>query len=155
MALYLVDQMIPRPSVILARGRQLDAALLRRVAPDIIVFPLIAPRFDAVQMLCQLEVLGYCGTACVIMPPLPSPEMVRDELIAAAADIKLVMLELPDLPPRPSRPIRPQPRPSARFARASKRHGGQTHRRSPAAPPGRHRRGVPGLPVRKPASTGC
>ncbi|MDZ4096631.1 MAG: hypothetical protein U1D35_17165 [Paracoccaceae bacterium] len=99
MALYLVDQMIPRPSVILARGRQLDAALLRRVAPDIIVFPLIAPRFDAVQMLCQLEVLGYCGTACVIMPPLPSPEMVRDELIAAAAGIKLVMLELPDLPP--------------------------------------------------------
>jgi len=73
----------------------LDRALLDRVAPQAVSFPLIGPEGDAIQILGLLGPLGFCGEAIIFAPRLPDREMVRRELREAALGLKLTVVELP------------------------------------------------------------
>jgi hypothetical protein len=88
-----LPDLAPGWSVVVARFALLDDALLRRVAPDVVAFPLFGPGYDALQVVERLGQLGYRGRMCCITDPLPAPEMVRCELEAAGGGGHLVMVE--------------------------------------------------------------
>lgn len=71
----------------------LDAALLARLAPDCVIFPLMAPDFDAPMVIEKLAALGFSGQACVVAPPLPNRRMVEIELRSIAPILHLLLIE--------------------------------------------------------------
>ncbi len=73
----------------------LDAALLARLDPGWVIFPLMAPDFDAPLVIERLAELGYAGQACVVAPPLPNRRMVEIELRAMAPILHLMLVERP------------------------------------------------------------
>ena len=71
----------------------LNAALLDRLAPDCVIFPLIASSFDALQVIERLAEMGYRGQACVMAPHLPNRRMVEAELRSHGPGLRLVLIE--------------------------------------------------------------
>jgi hypothetical protein len=74
----------PRMTVIMARFGLLDRRLLDSVQPHCVLFPLLGPDFDAVQVIERLDALRFQGSLCVVAPAsLPAPGLVLRELRAA------------------------------------------------------------------------
>ena len=71
----------------------LDADVLARIRPEWVVFPLMAPGFDAPHVIETLQALGYAGRACVVAPRLPNRRMVEVELRSIAPALHLVLVE--------------------------------------------------------------
>ena len=71
----------------------LDAALLARLSPAWVVFPLMASGFDAPLVIETLASLDYSGRACVVAPPLPNRRMVEIELRSIAPTLHLMLVE--------------------------------------------------------------
>lgn len=71
----------------------LDAGLLERIRPGWVVFPLLAPRFDAHHVIEILAVLGYARGVCIMAPPLPNRRMVETELRAIAPSLHLMLVD--------------------------------------------------------------
>jgi hypothetical protein len=71
----------------------LNAALLARLAPGWVVFPLMAAGFDAPLVIENLVALGYSGRACVVAPRLPNRRMVEVELRSIAPTLHLMLVE--------------------------------------------------------------
>lgn len=82
--------------VFVAPFSDLDAALLARLCPEWVVFPLMAPGFDAPVIIEMLVELGYSGRACVVAPRLPNRRMVEVELRSIAPSLHLVLVETPE-----------------------------------------------------------
>jgi hypothetical protein len=61
-----------------------DAALLARLDPRLVLCPLLGAGFDALQVAERLERLGWTGRLRVLAPALPAPAMVEAELAARA-----------------------------------------------------------------------
>jgi hypothetical protein len=80
--------------VFVAPISELDADLLARLRPGWVVFPLMAPGFDAPGVIETLDALGYSGRACVLAPRLPNLRMVEIELRSMAPTLHLVLVEL-------------------------------------------------------------
>lgn len=93
--LSLIDRLIPRPSVVMARFAMLNAELLARVRPECVVLPLLSPAFDAIQAIQRLVLLGYSGRICILAPPLPNRAMVETELRGYAPGMTIKLMELP------------------------------------------------------------
>jgi hypothetical protein len=62
--------------------RQLDAPMLGRLLPELVVMPLFGDGFDAIEALQRLDRLGYRGTVVVRGPALPNRAIVERELAA-------------------------------------------------------------------------
>jgi hypothetical protein len=62
--------------------RALDAQVLGRLLPELVVMPLFGNGFDAIEALQRLERLGYRGTIVVRGPALPNRAIVERELAA-------------------------------------------------------------------------
>lgn len=69
----------------------LSRDLLHETTPDAVACPLIAPDFDAFDVVQRLQGLGFSGMALVLTPPLPMPGLVERELAAAAPDLAIVL----------------------------------------------------------------
>lgn len=82
-------------SIFVAPLSSLDAALLARLSADWVVFPLMAPGFDAPLVIETLVELGYSGRACVVAPRLPNRRMVEIELRSIAPTLHLMLVETP------------------------------------------------------------
>lgn len=82
-ALPLIDKLPRRPSVVIARFRGLDKALLDRVSPHRVICPLISGDFDAMEVLKLLRRLRWKGPVEVVGPEMANPEMVEKELRSA------------------------------------------------------------------------
>ncbi|MGB8813924.1 MAG: hypothetical protein WCC57_12135 [Paracoccaceae bacterium] len=93
--LSLIEKLIPRPSVVIARFAMLNAELLARVRPECVILPLLSPAFDAIQAIQRLILLGYSGSICVFAPPLPNRAMVEAELRGYAPGVVIKLMELP------------------------------------------------------------
>jgi hypothetical protein len=74
----------------------LDAALLARVAPQAVAFPLMGRTHDATQVLGVLDACGFGGEAIILAPPLPNRGMVARELAACAPRVRLTLVEARD-----------------------------------------------------------
>ena len=74
---------------VFASFEDLTADLLSEAEPDIIVSPLVGPRFDAAEVAEILDDLGYEGRYVVVAPPLPQPDIIRGDLSAAAPGLEL------------------------------------------------------------------
>jgi 2-methylisocitrate lyase-like PEP mutase family enzyme len=71
----------------------LDAALLARLCPEWVVFPLMTTGADAPLVIETLAALGYSGRACVVAPHLPNRRMVEVELRSIAPTLNLMLVE--------------------------------------------------------------
>ena len=80
-------------SVVACGFAALDTALLDRVAPDLVVFPLLATGFDAAQVAARLHNVAFQGRALVIAPKRPNREMVLKELRALAPGLSISLIE--------------------------------------------------------------
>ncbi|HPE24526.1 hypothetical protein [Albidovulum sp.] len=80
-----------------ARHDHLDARLLAKVMPDLIVAPLLAPGFDAIELSETLHRLGFRGRFVVFAPSLPNARTVTAELRAhcPALAIDLIQIDAP------------------------------------------------------------
>lgn len=95
--LALLEQCRRPPALVLAHGRDLDAALIARVAPRAVVFALFAAQNDALAVLGRLAKAGHTGRIFALSPPLPNPRMVERELKGRFPDLRLRILQI--LPP--------------------------------------------------------
>jgi|APEBP8051073178_1049388.scaffolds.fasta_scaffold00020_249 hypothetical protein len=84
------------PVVVGSLGR-LTAQLVDKVAPEMVVLPLMANGQDAVQVITRLDELSYAGQVVVLAPTLPDPAMVERELRATAPGLRLRLV----MPPQP------------------------------------------------------
>lgn len=64
-----------------------DAALLERVRPDVVLAPLMTPAFDVLDLARLLASLGYKGQLRAFASGIPKPELVRQEIAAACPGI--------------------------------------------------------------------
>lgn len=80
-------------SIVVCPFGNLNAAMLRAVEPACIVAPLMAPGFDAAQVVVRLNLLEFGGLVCVVSPRLPDRRMVEAELNALAPNIKVTLFE--------------------------------------------------------------
>ena len=70
----------------------LDAALLARLQPTLVVLPLFAEGHDAFTVIEILEKLVYQGRISVIAPSLPLPRLVERELRALGPGTRLTLI---------------------------------------------------------------
>jgi hypothetical protein len=86
----------PRPgvqTVVITHRRLLSANMLATVRPDVIVAPLIAPRWDLVELSDALRGFGYRGTIHALTRPLPRGELILGELSGLYPDLAFRLLE--------------------------------------------------------------
>ncbi len=82
-ALSLIDRLPRRPSLVITRFSGLDQALIRRVAPDRVICPLVSAEFDAFEVMARLRTIRWQGPVCVIGNDVPDTCMIEEELRAA------------------------------------------------------------------------
>jgi len=90
----------------------IDDKLLRDVAPDVVLSPLLSHGFDALDLAMLLEAYRYQGRYRVLAPPLPNPSLIIDEvrLLCPGLDFDLQYMpteRLPDLAQAPVNTRRP------------------------------------------------
>lgn len=70
-----------------------DAGLLDRIRPDVVLAPLMTPAFDVLDLARLLSALGYRGQLRAVTPGIPDPRLVRREIAAACPglDFELVV----------------------------------------------------------------
>lgn len=81
-------------SIAHARFSQLDDDLLRSLAPQMIVAPLISTRFDCKDVAQKLSALGWEGHLVAMSPPLPRPQLVRSEIAMSCHRIRFDIVEV-------------------------------------------------------------
>lgn len=77
---------------------ELNARLLEEHQPDIILSPLVGDNFDVIDVVTQLDALGYTGRYRAIAETAPDTAMILREVSAIAPEIDfdlLVMVENP------------------------------------------------------------
>jgi hypothetical protein len=76
-----------------SRFDTLDAALLARVAPDLVLAPLIAAQFDILDLVPALDRMGYRGPVVIQTRPLPRADLVLGEIRALFPAQRLCLME--------------------------------------------------------------
>ena len=71
-------------------------ALLQQFDPDLVVTPLIGPRWDALDTGVALTNAGYTGRLMILMPPLPRQALVLRELRVLCPTLEIIVAPLPD-----------------------------------------------------------
>ena len=71
------------PWAVHASWCHLDTALLTRLRPDVIVAPLMTPRWDILDLARVLTDAGFAGRVLIQSGPLPRRDMVLGEIRAA------------------------------------------------------------------------
>ena len=66
--------------VAFASFEDIDAELLSRLCPTVILSPVLAQSFDCIDLAQRLHALGYTGRYRAVSDGLPDPEMVEREI---------------------------------------------------------------------------
>ncbi len=74
----------------------LDAALLLRLNPDIVMSPLVVRDTDAVEIARILGDLHYAGRYRVVSEEIPNDTVIRAEVSAVAPDLDFAVVALPE-----------------------------------------------------------
>lgn len=88
----------PGAALVLTRYATLDATLLARVMPDMVLAPLFGSGFDILDLAQRLTTLGYRGPLRALAPALPDPEAVAREVRGhcLGIDFALIVVAAPD-----------------------------------------------------------
>ncbi|PPB81522.1 hypothetical protein LV82_00731 [Albidovulum inexpectatum] len=81
--------------VLQAHAAELSARTIADTRPDMVVAPLFGPVLDICELGAFLAEIGYRGTLAVLTPPLPNPEIVREELTTALPELTVQLVTLP------------------------------------------------------------
>ncbi|QUS35228.1 hypothetical protein [Falsirhodobacter algicola] len=88
-ALRSIDTEGAVPGIVVARYVDVSQHLLSRVCPDRIVAPLFGRDFDAHELLTRLRRLSWAGRVDILLPELPRPAAVEEELCGIAGGCEL------------------------------------------------------------------
>ncbi len=72
----------------------LDQACLDRTNPDVVLCPLVAKGFDALDVALRLQELKFDGRMRAICPPLPDPQVVLREVHILCPELDFNLLEI-------------------------------------------------------------
>lgn len=67
-------------ALVLTRFAMLDATLMARVMPDLVIAPLFGSGFDILDLAQRLVMLGYRGPLRALTAALPDPDAVAREV---------------------------------------------------------------------------
>ncbi|KEO56206.1 hypothetical protein [Thioclava pacifica] len=79
-----------------ARYEMLDGAVLDAASPEMILAPLMTPRFDILDLARKLDGLGYGGPLRAYSTPLPSTQLIRAELRGEFPKLDFDIFAVPD-----------------------------------------------------------
>jgi len=82
--------------IVFARFDDVGAAMLARIAPDLILAPLMAPEFDILDLARRLTRCGYRGALRAMARQIPNPALVRAELAQLCPDLDFDLFEVDD-----------------------------------------------------------
>ena len=85
-------------AITIARIGSLDAALLARVQPDVVLAPLFSPDHDILDLARLLGRIGYVGPLRAYSVPLPNTAIVCAEVRQIWGPRDFDILEIPDNP---------------------------------------------------------
>jgi len=86
---------------------RLDAELVRRLHPDLVVTALVSRQFDCLDVARILVAAEFQGAFRVLCPDLPRPDVVTRDLRAACPGLDVALLPVPVLLQRAAPPERP------------------------------------------------
>lgn len=70
----------------------LHAALARAPLATEVISPLMSEHFDAMDLAVELNSAGFTGTYTVVVPPLPRPDIILQELAQIAPNMHINIL---------------------------------------------------------------
>lgn len=82
-------------TITITRFAMIDADLLSRVQPDVILAPLVSPGHDILDLARQLDKVGYTGPLRAYSPPLPNVALVCAEVKQIWSGRDFDILEIP------------------------------------------------------------
>ncbi len=68
---------------------------LQKIAPDLVLSPLVADGFDVLDVVRSLAAAQFGGRYCAIAVHMPDPAIVLEEISAIAPDLDFDLLVLP------------------------------------------------------------
>ncbi len=89
--------LLPRPgvqTVVITHRRLLSAGMIQTVRPDVVVAPLIAAKWDLVELADTLVGYGYRGSIFALTKPLPRGELILSELSGLYPPLDFRLLEV-------------------------------------------------------------
>lgn len=74
---------------------EVDAALLSRLCPDVVLAPLMTPEFDILDLARRLSALAFRGHLRAYAPRIPDPRLVQREIASACPglDFDLIVVD--------------------------------------------------------------
>ena len=69
---------------------RVDADLLQRLQPTLVIMPLFTAAHDATAAIERLVELGYSGRVTILAPKLPNPRLVERELASLGLYVTLI-----------------------------------------------------------------
>ncbi len=78
--------------VVVAAFDDLDAALLARHRPAVVISRVLARGFDALDLALRLVALGFRGRFVALAEALPAPALVRAELAGACPSLDVAVV---------------------------------------------------------------
>lgn len=85
------------PRVVTAEFEELSPALIAQHDPDLVLAPLIAPRFDAVELAERLAACRYMGDFLIVTRNVPRPDIIRRELRGAVDPIRVEIISTDEI----------------------------------------------------------
>ncbi|MBC7147329.1 MAG: hypothetical protein H5U24_18310 [Thioclava marina] len=79
------------------RFEMLDSDLLDSARPEMILAPLMTPRFDILDLARKLDGLGYGGALRAYSAPLPSVQLIRAEMRSDFPKLDFDIFAVPDV----------------------------------------------------------
>jgi len=73
----------------------IDATLIARTVPDVVLSPLVCPEHDILDLARLLDALGYRGALRAYSAPLPNPRLILSEVRQIWRGGDFDILELP------------------------------------------------------------
>jgi len=74
---------------------ELSRDLLRRLSPKKVISPLLANRFDAIDLAQMLVSLGFSGQYVAIASTLPDPSLVQRDIRSLCPTLDFSIIEAP------------------------------------------------------------
>ncbi|WP_339107236.1 hypothetical protein [Thioclava sp. GXIMD4216] len=89
-------------AITIARLTTIDAALIERTAPDLVLSPLLSEAFDILDLARVMIRYGYNGPLRAYSLPLPNADLIRREVRQIWPNGDFDIFEIPNLAPSPN-----------------------------------------------------
>ncbi len=80
-----------------ARYADLSSDMLLRIAPELILSPIVSADFDVIEVAGWLQEMKFTGRYRAITEEMPNTDMVRAEVRSQAPDLDFDLLIMPEI----------------------------------------------------------